>query len=133
GTAMVSTLSGTALPVDLSQAMPLHMLFGIGGFLTFAASGVSCKLFAMFLLAPETASWQRRAGFALAALMAGLMLAGLLRLINDVSLTPLMIGVSGGALAGTALCLGRHPPALARETAPRSRDRHVMEQGYAWL
>ncbi|MCL4068081.1 hypothetical protein M3484_16030 [Pseudomonas sp. GX19020] len=105
GAAMVSTLAGSRLAVDLSQALPLHMLFGIGGFLSFAAIGVSYKLFAMFLLAPEAASWQRRAVFALAALMAGLMLTGLLMLLLDGSLTPLLIGVCGISLAGCGIYL----------------------------
>ena len=126
GTAMVSTLTGSTVTVDLTQAMPLHMLFGIGGFLSFAAFGVSYKLFAMFLLAPETASWQRRAVFALAALMAGLMLTGLMMLMGEVSLTPLMIGLSGVALAGSLLYL-----ADVRRLW-RARRRPVPELNMSW-
>lgn len=106
GVAMVMTLVGSSLAVDLGQVLPLHMMFGIGGFLTVAAFGVSYKLFAMFLLAPEAAGWQRRWVFALAALMAGLMLGGLLMLGDGGNITPLLTGVSAIALTGCALYLG---------------------------
>lgn len=105
GGAMVLTLEGSGVVVDLSQALPLHLLFGIGGFLTVAAFGVSYKLFAMFLIAPEGASWQRRAVFALAALMAGLLLGGLALLAAGGRVMPVLIGVSAVSLAGCGLYL----------------------------
>ncbi|WP_151720817.1 hypothetical protein [Gemmobacter serpentinus] len=126
GAAMVSTLTGSHLAVDISQALPLHMLFGIGGFLTFAACGVSYKLFAMFLLAPEAASWQRRAVFSLAALMAGLMLTGLVMLAGAGSLAPLLIGVCAISLVGCALYLDDV------RRLWRARRRPVPELNMSW-
>lgn len=106
GAMMVATLAGTGLAVDLARALSLHMLFGIGVFLTCAAFGVSYKLFALFLLAPEGDSWQRRTVFGLAALMVGLMLAGLLLLMGDGDMTGLLIAASLLSLVGCALYLG---------------------------
>lgn len=83
GTAMAVALSGQFLPAVIPQTLPLHILLGAGGFLSLAAFGVSYKLFAMFLLAPERDGPLRRAAFATAAAamgltlgMAGLALAG---------------------------------------------------------
>lgn len=106
GAAMVSTLAGGDLALDLTQTLPLHMLAGIAGFLTFAAFGVSYKLFAMFLLAPEAGSWLRRAVFGLAATVTGLLLIALLLLAGEGNITPLLIAISILSLAGCLLYLG---------------------------
>lgn len=83
GTAMAAVLTGYDVPATLSDTLPLHVLLGAGGFLSLAAFGVSYKLFAMFLLAPENDGPQRRAAFVSAACavsllldMAGLSLVG---------------------------------------------------------
>lgn len=76
GAAMAGALAGYGLPVALSAALPAHVLLGAGGWLTLAAFGVSYKLFAMFLLAPEGDGPLRRAVFGGAALALALALAG---------------------------------------------------------
>ncbi len=95
GTAMVLTLSGS-IAVDLDQALPLHMLIGIGGWLSLAAFGVSYKLFAMFLLASEKTGLLRRATMLIAILAVALVLAGL---------GLLLAGRSAGLLTGLAIML----------------------------
>ncbi len=57
GTIFAFTLGGwTANPMLVrltSQGVPLHAALGLGGWLTFTAMGVSYRLLAMFMLAPE--------------------------------------------------------------------------------
>jgi hypothetical protein len=57
GTIFSFTLGGwTANPILVrltSQGIPLHAALGLGGWLTFTAMGVSYRLLAMFMLAPE--------------------------------------------------------------------------------
>lgn len=77
GAMMVLTLSGRDPAVDLAQALPLHMLLGIGGWLSLAAFGVSYKLFAMFLIAPDQGGRLRGAVFLAAALLVAVLLAAL--------------------------------------------------------
>ena len=105
GAAMISTLIGGRLALDLTQALPLHLLSGIGCFLSFAAFGVSYKLFAMFLLAPEAGSWQRQAVFILAAAMAGLVLIALLVLAAESNTAPLLITIAIVSPVGCLLYL----------------------------
>lgn len=84
GTAMALTLAGyNLLPVFIPDALPLHVLLGTGGFLTLAAFGVSYKLFAMFLLAPERDGPLRKAVFGMASLV-----------------VVLVLGLAGSVLAG---------------------------------
>ncbi|GAB1361921.1 hypothetical protein MASR1M32_11570 [Rhodobacter sp.] len=125
GTAMVLTLSGS-LAVDLGQALPLHILFGIGGWLSLAAFGVSYKLFAMFLLAPENSGALRRAVFLTATIAAALLLAGLLTLLTGVSAS-LTLGLTI-ALLPVVAALYLSDIALLW----RSRRRAVPETNMLW-
>ena len=57
GLVFASVLSGLAVAPPLAaltaSGLPLHIVAGIGGWLTFTAMGVSYRLLAMFMLAPE--------------------------------------------------------------------------------
>lgn len=81
GTVLALTLSGVAFVVERTAALPLHMMLGIAGWLSVAAFGVSYKLFAMFLLAPEKGGRLRRAVFVAAGLSLVFLLVGLLEVL----------------------------------------------------
>ncbi len=126
GAAMVLTLTGSAVLRDLTEALPLHILLGIGGWLSVAAFGVSYKLFSMFLLTAETGGALRKASFVMAGAAVGVLLAGLvLTLAGSATGTVLAIGIA--LLALTAPCY------LAEITRLwRSRRRPVPETNMLW-
>lgn len=102
GTLMVLTLSGTAMVLDLAVTRPLHILLGVGGWLSLAAFGVSYKLFAMFLLAPEKISRLRDAIFLTAMLGVTILLTALLLLLTERS-TAWAMGVTLGLIPVIAI------------------------------
>ncbi|MDR0807887.1 MAG: hypothetical protein LBE86_01965 [Gemmobacter sp.] len=126
GAVMALTLAGTRIAVDLTEALPLHMLLGLGGWLSLAAFGVSYKLFAMFLLAPEQGGMVRRAVFLTAVLVVALALW---------ALCLLLAGRSGGRAVSVAIGL---VPALTMiylgeiTRLWRSRRRPVPEANMLW-
>lgn len=126
GGAMVLTLNGDGMATDLTQVLPLHMLFGIGVFLSFAAFGVSYKLFAMFLLAPEGAGWQRQWTGWLAAFCAALMLVALATALSGASPARITLALSLPALG---LC-GLYLDDIRRLW--RKRRRPALEPNMAW-
>ncbi|WP_199258152.1 hypothetical protein [Paracoccus binzhouensis] len=103
GAGMALALSGSDTGmVLLPEGMPLHVLLGVGGWLTLSAIGVSYQLFPMFLLAPDRGSRLRDAGFACALLALALVLAGLAALLlggGTARLLPLAVLASVAAVA----------------------------------
>jgi hypothetical protein len=73
----------------LLNGVPLHALLGLGGWLTFTAMGVSYRLLAMFMLAPEAERISTRV----------VLVAGSVGLVAVASATP-FAAAAGGGLAG---------------------------------
>lgn len=66
GIVFALTLNGTTNShfIDVTaNGIPLHAIAGLGGWLTFTAMGVSYRLLAMFMLAPELDTARTRAAF----------------------------------------------------------------------
>lgn len=76
----------------LLNGVPLHALLGLGGWMTFTAMGVSYRLLAMFMLAPETERYSTRLVLA----------AGTLALLLVAAAMPFAMAVGAG-LAGLLL------------------------------
>lgn len=108
--ALVATLLGDTLAAALSgmvggdfalslvsHGVPLHAGFGLGGWLTLAAMGVSYRLLSMFLLAPERAGRGPKVAF-LAAVAALAMLCGALCILVVLNM-PWPVGLTLGGLA----------------------------------
>ncbi|WP_128927105.1 hypothetical protein [Bradyrhizobium guangxiense] len=100
-------LSGTAIgaqwPDLLESGVPIHAIAGLGGWLTFTAMGVSYRLLAMFMLAPDgDARLGRPAWLAgVAALTIGLV-GGVLALWRMTGLNPALLLAGASALLSLA-------------------------------
>ena len=87
----------------VTDGVALHAGFGLGGWLTLAAMGVSYRLVSMFLIAPERKGlWPKLVfGAALVALAGLCMALGVLLEVNASSTVVLaVVGVSGRATVG---------------------------------
>lgn len=90
---VLSDLSGDDVALSLLlDGVPLHALLGLGGWMTFTAMGVSYRLLAMFMLAPETERFSTRVVLA----------TGTLTLVLVAAATPFAMA-AGMGLAGMLL------------------------------
>jgi hypothetical protein len=119
-------LSGTAVgaqwPDLLVSGIPVHAIAGLGGWLTFTAMGVSYRLLAMFMLAPDgDARLGRLAWLAGAEALAVVIVGGVLALWRGTGLN--LAGLLAGAAALLSLlAYGRDMLGLYR-----SRKRLALE------
>jgi hypothetical protein len=101
-------LGGTAdygpFVVLTDTGLPLHVIAGLGGWLTFTAIGVSYRLLAMFMLAPELEGASTRAALYLGATaLAIVIVGGTVTILFHGNLTFVLI--SAGAIGLAALGL----------------------------
>lgn len=99
-----ATISNPLALKITAAALPLHVAAGIGGWLTFAAMGVSYRLLAMFMLAPELEGTRPHMVLWLGAgALAVTILGGLGLLLANESVLPALL--LGGVLSLAALGL----------------------------
>ncbi|MGE0753080.1 MAG: hypothetical protein AB7K64_21125 [Variibacter sp.] len=120
------TLGGTATNAHFldvtARGLPLHAIAGLGGWLTFTAMGVSYRLLAMFMLAPELGGARTRAGLHCGT--AALTVAILGGVIAICAGAPLRVILSTAGLLG--LCaLGLYGADILR--LYRARKRRIIE------
>ncbi|MBN9601137.1 MAG: hypothetical protein J0G28_15875 [Afipia sp.] len=96
-------VTGHAHLIELTASgLPLHVIAGLGGWLTFSAMGVSYRLLAMFMLAPELGGPRTRAAlYSGAAALAVAIAGGVAAICLEGSLT-LILSVAG--LLGLGCC-----------------------------
>ena len=70
------SISGTFLVRIHAGALPIHIIAGLGGWLTITTAGVSYRLLAMFMLAPDLDEASGRATLWLAAIVLGVAIGG---------------------------------------------------------
>ncbi len=80
GTIFALVLGGTTSNAHLLQVtafgIPIHIVAGLGGWLTFSAIGVSYRLLAMFMLAPESDGASAHATFTLGSAALAIAIGG---------------------------------------------------------
>ncbi|MBS0529036.1 MAG: hypothetical protein JSS22_06565, partial [Proteobacteria bacterium] len=69
-------LGGSGLSVLLKSGVPLHAIAGLGGWLTLTAMGVSYRLLAMFMLAPDVDMRRMRTTLVAGSASIGLVVGG---------------------------------------------------------
>jgi hypothetical protein len=106
-----------------SQGIPLHAALGLGGWLTFTAMGVSYRLLAMFMLAPEAERPTSRFAFVFGTAAVMVLLIGgpaCLLIVGQELTLPLL-----AALALATLSVGLYSHDIAR--LYRGRKRRKVE------
>lgn len=117
------SVTDNAYLIELTvQGVTLHAIAGFGGWLTLSAMGVSYRLFAMFMLAPELDRRGTRLALHLAA--CALVIAvpgGVLAVLTGKSINPVLL-VAGGVGLGALGLYGRDMLYLYR-----ARKRRMIE------
>ncbi|HEX7005999.1 MAG TPA: hypothetical protein VF274_02590 [Alphaproteobacteria bacterium] len=104
GVVLATPVQSETLLVIAGVGLPLHVVAGLGGWLTFAAMGVSYRLLAMFMLAPELQGGRTHLVFWLGTgALAASVVGGLLLLIGGGDIGPALS--VGGVLGAAALAL----------------------------
>lgn len=106
----------------LTHGVPLHALLGLGGWMTFTAMGVSYRLLAMFMLAPEIERFSTRL----------VLYAGIVTLIVVAAAVPFAVAATAGLPAMLLIACSTGLGALAlygRDivTLYRQRKRRAIE------
>ena len=124
----------TSLPqfVDLTAlGVPVHAAAGLGGWLTFTAMGVSYRLLAMFMLAPELDRFSTRATFWLGTVaLTVLIVGGVVAICHNGNL-PFVLGVAGLLALASLAIYGRDIACLYRARKRRKIELNSQMAGAA--
>jgi len=123
--------SNDILLATASQGLPIHIIAGLGGWLTATAIGVSYRLLAMFMLAPDLdGPTSRGALYSGAMALAIAIVGGLAALFAGVSLAPVL--TVAGVFGFLAVALyGRDVLFLHRERKRRKIELNSRMAGLA--
>ncbi|SDT57082.1 hypothetical protein [Bradyrhizobium canariense] len=125
------TTSSAAFVNILGRALPLHIVAGLGGWLTVTAMGVTYRLLAMFMLAPDVDGASPRATLWLAALALTLLVTGgMATVLAQRSLAPVLVSTLLVAIAALAL-YGRDVLRLYRSRKRRPLELNGVTAGVA--
>lgn len=114
--------TGAPMARFVASGVPIHAIAGLGGWLTFTAMGVSYRLLAMFMLAPELDGPRTRAVFHLGTAALAVLIAGGVGAICASASLAWVLGLSG--LLGLA-SLGLYSADILR--LYRERKRRLIE------
>jgi len=119
----LSGVLGGELPLALLlNGVPLHAAFGLGFWLSIVAVGVSYRLFAMFLLAPDADARTMRRVLVAAGVAMVLLAAGIVVIVAMQREAQLLLGLAGLA---SLVAIGLYVSDIAR--LHRTRKRRQIE------
>jgi hypothetical protein len=106
----------------LLNGVPLHAAFGLGFWLSVVAIGVSYRLFAMFLLAPDADARAMRRVLVAAGIAIILLAAGIAAIVVTQSMAQILLGLAG---LSSLAAIGLYASDVAR--LHRTRKRRQIE------